>query len=433
MARTLRDAKLDTRSARSRLAARREPYWRSISDGLAIGYRKGAKGGTWISRHYTPETGRRFSALGAADDVVDADGVHVFAFGQAQEAARAWFASLARQKERGDAPQAGPYTVSMALADYRADYQRRGGKSTDHHDSAAAVWIVPELGAVPLDKLTKRQVTAWHQKVAESPPRARGKRKPGAEPKQHKLDISPEGVRRRRSTANRVLTLLKAALNHAHREGLCASDDAWRTVRGFREVDAARLRYLSDNEARRLTSACPASFRAMVQAALLTGCRYGELTAMTADDFNPDAGTVRIRVSKSGKPRHVVLTQEGRDFFTAAATGKLGSDRLFTRPDGRPWRRSEQARPLAVACEVAKISPAVSFHGLRHTYASRLAMKGVPLQVIAAQLGHADTRMVEKHYGHLAPSYIADTVRAAFGTLGIVQPTNVAPLTKPAA
>ncbi len=51
-----------------------------------------------------------------------------------------------------------------------------------------------------------------------------------------------------------------------------------------------------------------------------------------------------------------------------------------------------------------------SVDGLRHTYASCLAMRGVPLAVIAVQLGHADTRMVEKYYGHLAPSYIADTV-----------------------
>jgi hypothetical protein len=43
----------------------------------------------------------------------------------------------------------------------------------------------------------------------------------------------------------------------------------------------------------------------------------------------------------------------------------------------------------------------------------------VPLGVIAEQLGHADTRMTEKHYAHLAPSYVADTIRAHFPTLGI--------------
>ena len=55
-------------------------------------------------------------------------------------------------------------------------------------------------------------------------------------------------------------------------------------------------------------------------------------------------------------------------------------------------------------------------------------MRNVPLAVIAVQLGHSDTRMVEKHYGHLSSDYVADTVRAAFGTLGIAQPPNVVPL-----
>ena len=52
-------------------------------------------------------------------------------------------------------------------------------------------------------------------------------------------------------------------------------------------------------------------------------------------------------------------------------------------------------------------------------------MKGVGLGVIAAQLGHADTRMTEKHYAHLAPSYVADTIRAQFPALGIVGDTAV--------
>ena len=76
------------------------------------------------------------------------------------------------------------------------------------------------------------------------------------------------------------------------------------------------------------------------------------------------------------------------------------------------------------ACERADIEPAITFHILRHTYASRLAMRGVPLNVIAKQLGHSDTRMTEKHYAHLAPSYqprgggtcIHVTIRVAWWT-----------------
>ena len=71
------------------------------------------------------------------------------------------------------------------------------------------------------------------------------------------------------------------------------------------------------------------------------------------------------------------------------------------------------------ACRGAKIVPAVGFHQLRHTWASLAVMKEMPLMVVARNLGHVDTRMVEKHYGHLAPSYVADAIRAAaprFGT-----------------
>ena len=52
-------------------------------------------------------------------------------------------------------------------------------------------------------------------------------------------------------------------------------------------------------------------------------------------------------------------------------------------------------------------------------------MRGVPMGVIAAQLGHSDTRMTERHYAHLSPSYVAEAVRASFGTLGIVPTESV--------
>ena len=54
-------------------------------------------------------------------------------------------------------------------------------------------------------------------------------------------------------------------------------------------------------------------------------------------------------------------------------------------------------------------------------------MNGMPLMVVARNLGHVDTRMVEKHYGHLAPSYVVDAIRAAAPRFG-VQTANVVPL-----
>ncbi len=51
-------------------------------------------------------------------------------------------------------------------------------------------------------------------------------------------------------------------------------------------------------------------------------------------------------------------------------------------------------------------------------------MRSVPMGVIAHQLGHADERMASKHYAHLSPSYVADTIRQNFPALGIVEDSN---------
>jgi hypothetical protein len=84
MARTVRNAKIDSRSSRTKLFERREPYWTAISRGCAIGYRRGGKGGSWIAR-FRDEAGRQhYEALGAADDARDPDGLSVFSFAQAQ-------------------------------------------------------------------------------------------------------------------------------------------------------------------------------------------------------------------------------------------------------------------------------------------------------------------------------------------------------------
>lgn len=91
MARTVRNAKLDTRSARTKLEARREPYWTAISRGCALGYRRGSKGGTWVARLRAPDGKQHYDALGAADDARDADGLTVFTFAQAQARASEFF------------------------------------------------------------------------------------------------------------------------------------------------------------------------------------------------------------------------------------------------------------------------------------------------------------------------------------------------------
>jgi integrase len=428
MARSVRSSKLDTRSARSKVEVRREPYWAKLSLGRFVGYRRTSGGvGTWIARFRDEEGRQHYEALGGADDAVGADGRSILTFNQAQEHARAYFDRIVRELAGHEAPRSGPYTVESAIRDYLAHRKRHGSKGVADDERAANARILPALGKIEVAKVTAKQIADWHHGLAESPRRIRTAKLKAQATRDFDRDDAEE-IRKRRSTANRILTVLKAALNHSFAEGKAPADTAWRRPKPFKDVDAARIRYLTTDEARRLCNGCEPDFRALVQGALSTGARYGELIRLRAADFNVEAGTVTIRASKSGKPRHVVLADEGIALFRALSVNKDSDAFIFMRSDGKPWAKSHRARPIAEASTRASIRPAASFHILRHTYGSALAMRGVPMAVIQKQLGHADTRMTEKHYAHLSPNYVANTIRAELPPLANFQPSNVVPL-----
>ncbi len=80
MGRHVKDYYLGTREARSKLARRHNPYWREITPGLHIGYRKGKRGGVWIGRKLLDDGSHRKWRLATADDIVDSNGVDILNF-----------------------------------------------------------------------------------------------------------------------------------------------------------------------------------------------------------------------------------------------------------------------------------------------------------------------------------------------------------------
>jgi len=422
LARSARHSSLETRTARARLPMRRTPYFAKIAKGLRLGYYRGAVSGSWVASFYGGIKGYHTKAIGAADDTTDADAVTVFDFWQAQNQARAW-AEQQRLVAAG-VIRAGPYKVADAVKDYLAEIAaEKKAAAVQGAKYVFDAWILPELGSLQVDKLTTDRLVRWRNKIATDPKRVRTKRT-ATEAARRETPDDDDARRARKATANRILTVLKAALNRAFFADRVSSDSAWRKVKPFKQVDEAVVRYLSIPEIRRLVNACPEDFRNLVEAALYTGCRYAELTRLKCEDYNDDSGTLSVRLSK-GKNRHVVLTDEGKGAFRRWTKDICPGERIFLRSDGRAWGTSHQQRPLDEASDRAAITPAVNFHILRHTHASYLAMAGTPMAVIARQLGHADTRMTEKHYAHLAPNYVAQTIRENFPVLGLASLTKV--------
>ncbi len=162
MPRQVRDANLESRTARSRLKVAHKPYYRLVERGLHLGYRKLASGpGNWVVRHYQGDGNYRLKNIGSADDYSDADGQRVLNFGQAQDKAKAEAAA-----------KHGPYTVAQALEGYFRAVEGEGRPERLVQDvrTKANALIIPTLGAFPVSDLTALQLREWRDALAASRP-----------------------------------------------------------------------------------------------------------------------------------------------------------------------------------------------------------------------------------------------------------------------
>jgi integrase len=345
--------------------------------------------------------------LGAADDKLPADGVTIFSYEQARKRAAEWLPT-ALQKSTGVVPRRRDYTVLDACEDYLNSLE--GRKPTYIPRKVINAVITPTLGTVSVEKLTRARIEQWLKQTAEKPRR---------KPRKGLKSDDAEALRRRKDSANRYLTILRAALTRALADSKVAcSGMAWKSVKPFAQVDQRRTRFLTDDEARKIVEKCGSEFGLLVRAALFSGCRYGELARLLISDFDPGAGTLFVSHSKNGRPRQVYLDPEAIQFFASVCDKRRRNDFIFA-DDGKRWKKDSAKGLMEAACKAAEIEP-LTFHELRHSAASRWARQGLSLAEIAQQLGHADIRMTQR-YAHLCQQTLANKVRQ-MPAMGIYEP-----------
>lgn len=207
------------------------------------------------------------------------------------------------------------------------------------------------------------------------------------------------------ATVNRYLAALKTSYSLAVRNGKVERNPV-KAVKLFKENNA-RVRYLTEQEEAKLMAALPPYFRPLAYLALHTGLRRGELLALRWEDVDFRTGTLTVRRSKHGEARHVPLNRVACETLLALKRErKVLAPYVFTTEAGRYLHNFE--RSFIRAVKMAGLEN-FHFHDLRHTFASRLAMRGVPLRTVQELMGHKTVAMTLR-YSHLSPAHLRDAV-----------------------
>lgn len=182
-------------------------------------------------------------------------------------------------------------------------------------------------------------------------------------------------------------------------------------------------RFLGADEAIRLLQSIRESPNPMLQyfvpLALLTGARKRELLDAKWEDFDFDRRVWRIPMTKSGRPRHVPLTDET---IGVLQTLKARLPELMAQKDlmENPWvlpnpKTGKPFQSIFNSWYSARCRAGVAdlrVHDLRHSFASALVNQGIPIYDIQKLLGHQDIKTTER-YAHLAPDRLRSSASAA--------------------
>jgi hypothetical protein len=329
MPRHVKDASIETRTARGRLPIRKKPFLRAIGGGLALAYRRLPNGpGTWSARRYLGGRGYHFEVLRTpdglpviADDFAEADGVKVMTFNEAVDAVRLW----SQEVDAWHAADPG-FTIRAVVGSYIEAQEKREG----------SLGVRSRMRRVLEDPLADSQLATVTADVLERW-------------RERKLAGLVDG------TAQRIICDFRAALNVAakrHRDQLPATlrdaiRDGFSRKGGGPGVVAREHQVLPDADVRRIISAAweidaengwNGDLARFVIALAATGARASQLVRMRVADVQAPQGRLMVPVSRKGrgtKNLSHIGVRVGDDVLSAlapATAGRRGHEVLFMRP-----------------------------------------------------------------------------------------------------
>ena len=210
------------------------------------------------------------------------------------------------------------------------------------------------------------------------------------------------------ATINRELAMLSKAFNLAVKEWEWINENPVSKV-SKEEENNERDRWLSEDEEKSLLENCPEWVRDIVVFALNTGMRQDELLSLEWSRVSKIRKTALIQKSKNGKPRTIPLNQTALNVLEKKSKVRnLKCSIVFASNNWSKIDRHNLRRTFKKVLECAVIEN-FTFHDLRHTFATRIAQKGIDIYKISKLLGHKDIRMTQR-YAHHCPESLRDGV-----------------------
>ncbi|RJS14718.1 site-specific integrase [Corallococcus sp. H22C18031201] len=267
--------------------------------------------------------------------------------------------------------------------------------------------ILPFFGRMPLAAIGLEQIENFKA----------GMRKKRSGARARKDSASPPALRMRKGSGpplmsfryiNNTLSVLHKVLAMAQEQGVIAQVPR---VKLFK-LGRTAYDFLTFEEAERLVAEDEPEWRTILLVALKAGLRQGELMGLQWSDLDLHRGKIQVQRSlwkgiaglpKGGRERTVDIPQSAIEALKGLR--HLRGPYVFCQEDGKPLTSGLIRRPLERCLRLATIHREqghISWHDLRHTYGSHLAMRGVPLKVIQERMGHANIEMTMR-YAHLSP------------------------------
>lgn len=424
MSRAAIDARIQDRTPRARLAVRKRPYWRQLSEGAFLGYYRGTLKGSWVAKYHDATTGAYVTGtLGEADDDLDADGRTILTYKQAFDAALRWIELKTSGDDLPPAIASDPdMTVAQAVQAYIAlrdarSSQRAGRDIKSDASSNLTRYVLEDkrLPIVRLAALVEADLRAWQLRCSRKKP----------------------------SSLQRIVNDFKAALNHSfamHRRVLPA--DLPTVIKFGLKLDAPELlsaaardnQILSDDEVRAIVSAAMAldeDFGRLVVLLAATGARFSQIARMTVADVQLGQSRLMLPQSFKGRKRTLcyIRVPVGADTMAAiepATRGRSPGAPLlehwrhkqvgpmqWERVDRGPWASSSaMLRPFHQAVADAGLSSAIIPYALRHSSIVRGLRAGLPIRLVAA-LHDTSVAMIERHYSRYITEGLDELVARA--------------------